>query len=291
MNYMQNIQNLRIGFIGAGKAAITLGSYFYHKGIRISGYCSLSSQSAQSAAEKTASHPFESKMDLVAASDLFFISTPDSEIEKVWEEIKKYNLKDKIVCHLSGSLSSDVFYGIDKSGASSYSIHPIFAFSDKDGSIEGVEKATFSIEGSTKDIDLIKKIFQTTGNNCFIIEKEQKIIYHAANVMISNLVTSLISIGIKSLEKILPPEEDILTALMPLIKGNILNIEKSGVVNSLTGPAERNDKETIVKHLTALNKDESLIYALLTKELIKISEKKHHEKDYNELLSIVSNFE
>lgn len=288
---MKNSLNLRIGFIGAGKAAVTLGAYFQEKGLKISGYSSLKHESAQSAAKITFSSAFKDVANLVSSSEIIFISTPDRDIAEVWQNIKKYNLKGKIICHLSGSLSSSIFSEADKLGSHVYSIHPMFPFSNKEGDFEGLENATFTIEGTAGGIDVIKEIFKTTDNKCCFIDKKQKIQYHAANVMVSNLITALISIGVKSLGNLWDSEKEAFEALLPLIQGNIDNIAKKGFVDSLTGPTERNDIETIKEHMTELNGDKRLIYALLTKELIEISKVKHPERDYAELQKLLESFD
>ena len=46
--------------------------------------------------------------------DILCITTTDREIGNVWNELQKQDLKDKIICHFSGSYSSAVFQGIDE---------------------------------------------------------------------------------------------------------------------------------------------------------------------------------
>jgi len=283
---LKNRTKQNIGFIGAGKVGITLGAYFRSKGLEISGYSSRDLQSSISAAKITSSIAFPEMSDLLATSEIIFISTLDSAIADVWQTIKKCDIKDKIICHLSGSISSDVFCGIGAVGAFGYSVHPMFAFSSKEGNYEGLKDACFTIEGFEERMDDIKGIFRRTGNKTFVIDKNKKTLYHASNVMASNLVTALLSIAVKSFEKCDISEGEALNALLPLIRGNIENIAKKGFPNSLTGPAERNDIETISKHLKVLNEDEGLIYGLLTKELVNISKVKNPNRDYSKILKL-----
>jgi len=283
---LESSEKQGIGFIGAGKAGITLGAYFRTKGLEISGYSSLSMESALSAARITSSNAFPELADLLSSSEIIFISTPDSAIAGVWQTLKKYVLRGKIICHLSGSLPSDLFYGIDRAGGSGYSVHPMFAFSSREGNFEGLQEACFTLEGPEERMDDVKEIFRRTGNRTFVIDKNRKALYHASNVMVSNLVTALLSIGIKSFEKCGVSEGEALNAMLPLIRGNIENIAKKGFPDSLTGPAERNDIDTIIKHLEVLEEEEGLIYGLLTKELVKISKVKHPERDYSGLLKL-----
>ena len=111
-----------IGFIGAGKAGVSLGSYFASKGLEISGYSSRTMESALSAARITGSSAFSSLKELIEHSDTIIISTPDDALPVVWKELQTLDPEGRIVAHLSGSLSSDIFEGIGQKGASGYSI-------------------------------------------------------------------------------------------------------------------------------------------------------------------------
>lgn len=279
-----------IGFVGAGKAGVSLGAYFRSKGLEISGYLSRSRKSAISAAELTSSKAFTALSDLVTASDIIIVSTPDGSIAKVWKELRKCDIRDRIVCHLSGSLSSDIFDGIEAKGSIGYSVHPMFAFGGRDGNFEDVEKAFFTIEGAKERLDEVREIFLCTGNRTFVIDKKQKHLYHVSNVMVSNLVTALLSLGTESFERCGVSGGEALEALLPLIKGNIENIAKRGFPGSLTGPVERNDTDTIMKHLDVLGEEERQIYSLLSKKLAELSKVKHPGRDQSKLLELLEKY-
>ena len=91
------------------------------------------------------------------AIDTIIITTPDGEIKNVWDSIKKLSITGKIICHCSGSLSSKVFSDIDNHKAYGYSIHPMFAISDKYNSYKNLNKAFITIEGSEKYLLNIKE--------------------------------------------------------------------------------------------------------------------------------------
>ncbi|MHB1485741.1 MAG: NAD(P)-binding domain-containing protein [Saccharofermentanales bacterium] len=78
------MDNIRIGFIGAGKVGVTLGAYFISKGLCFSGYSSRSIKSAQVAAEITSTQAFQGVQQFVEECDMLFITTPDDQITKVW---------------------------------------------------------------------------------------------------------------------------------------------------------------------------------------------------------------
>ena len=271
---------MKIGFIGAGKTGCTLGKYFTDHEIDVTGYFSKSRNSARMAAEFTGTRCFESLEDAVESSDIIFITASDGAIGEIWDSIKKLAIGDKIVCHCSGSLSSDVFTGIEESGAYGYSVHPMYAISDRYNSHVNFTEATVTIEGSEKHRDFVSDLFRKSGNTIKIISRENKPLYHAASVVVSNHVVGLIQFGVDLLEDCGFTGEEALEALFPLINNNVDNIRKSGIVNSLTGPVERGDAETVQKHLERLDGEDRELYRLLTRRILKIAKVKNKDRDY-----------
>lgn len=284
---MNALDKMQIGFIGAGKAGVSLGAYFRSKGLGVGGYISRSRASAQSAADITASKAYADMAGLAAQCGIIFITTPDDRIEEVWYELMRCDIRGGIICHTSGSVTSGVFAGIDECGAYGYSIHPMYAFAGRDGNIDGLDAACFTIEGDGRRLDDLKSIFSRMGNKTIIINREGKALYHLANVTASNLVLALISIGCEFLEEAGAGGDESLSALMPLIRGNIDNIAGKGLIDSLTGPAERNDTGTVQKHLSVLPAGYERIYKVLTGRLVELSAKKHPGRDYSKLLALL----
>ena len=69
---------------------------------------------------------------MLAASDVLFFTLPDKEIESVYRQISQLSIRGKIFCHCSGALSAqDAFPNIDDFSATGFSVHPLFAVSDK----------------------------------------------------------------------------------------------------------------------------------------------------------------
>jgi predicted short-subunit dehydrogenase-like oxidoreductase (DUF2520 family) len=283
MHYKIGGDIMVIGFIGGGKVGFSLGKYFSMKGIRLSGYYSKSYTDAKDASEFTNSKAYENINDLVTDSSMIFITTPDDCIHEVSQNLSNLNLTNKIICHTSGSLTSSILSNINNSGAFAYSIHPIFAFSDKYNSYKNLQSAYFSIEGKESHIHELKDFIQSLGNKAFVINKEDKSLYHLASVTVSNLVLSLISTGCSYLSQCGLSESDALQALFPLIQNNIDNIKANGFVDALTGPIERNDLGTVKHHIKAIPTNDDLLYKNLSLKLLQLSEKKHNDKDYKRL--------
>ena len=207
---------------------------------------------------------------IVIASDILFITVVDGAIEMVWDQIKRFNLEGKIICHCSGAMSSDVFSNIDKCKAYRYSVHPLFACSSKDNSYKDISSALFTIEGSKEKLDFMKNLVESLGNKVQVIKAKDKVKYHASAVMASNQMIGLIKTACDLLKESGFSQENALSAIKPLIYGNIDNVYRQGLKDALTGPVARGDMGTVNKHLNVLDGDTKNIYNLLTNKLIEL---------------------
>ncbi|ENY99746.1 hypothetical protein HMPREF1092_02882 [Clostridium thermobutyricum] len=274
---------MKIGFIGGGKVGFSLGKYLKENNFDVVGYFSKNVDSIKEAANFTNTKEFYSLKEILSESDILFITTTDSEIESVWENLKKLSIKNKIICHCSGALSSEIFKGRENYNVFGYSVHPLFPIKDKYESYKSLKDAVFTVEGDETYINIIISMFSSIGNKVKEIDKNDKVKYHKSAVLVSNLVLALISIGVEELESCGFNSDEALDSLYPLIKNNIKNIKEKGLYEALTGPVERGDLETVKKHLEASTCENKDIYKLLSKKLLEIGKKKNENKDYKEM--------
>ncbi len=270
---------MKIGFIGAGKVGVSLGKYFVEGGLQVSGYYSRSRSSSETASDFVGV-PSMGMEELVECSDIIFITVNDDHLINVREEVSKLGVAGKILVHASGSVSSEV---IQVSGVYSYSMHPMYPFSDKFTAYKNLGSAVFSIEGHEAKIEDVKAILEGLGNKVFKLSKDKKALYHLSNVMVSNLVLALLHKGIGYLKLCGVDEETAKEALLPLINSNIDNISNKSFEDSLTGPVERGDISTVEKHLKVIPDLDASLYNNLSKELLEIAKRKNLEKQYDEL--------
>ncbi|MGN0437663.1 MAG: Rossmann-like and DUF2520 domain-containing protein [Lachnospiraceae bacterium] len=282
---------MKIGFIGAGRAGCGIGKYFCTKkdqvNVQVTGYYSLLAQDAKWAADFTDSVFYERIEDVIAASDSIILSTPDGAIKDVWDSIPKDIISGRIICHLSGSLSSDVFSGIEDYGAYGISIHPLVAFSNKESVYEQLNEVSFTLEGHGYAVSKWQELFKLMGNATRQITKEAKPVYHAAASVLSNHVVAILDVGYELLKQCGFSDEEARSFSRILVKNNISNVIQNGTVDALTGPIERGDAETVKKHLSVLDKHEKNLYKACGKKLVSISKVKNPEKDYSKIENII----
>ena len=182
---------------------------------------------------------------------------PDSVIPFVDEELSllgKEALKDKLLVHCSGVLSA--ISALKKSSVltDTVSLHPMLDFNSKETSIDSIQKAFFTLEGSNAGIQKIKTILNETGIEHTVLSNDAspddlKAKYHLASVLVSNCVVGLFSMGQDLLCECGFSKEESLKALSPLFINNANNVIAQGVTHALTGPVLRNEAITLKKHM------------------------------------------
>ena len=278
---------MTIGIVGAGKAGCSIGKYLREQGAAIAGYFSKSRESVESAATFTGTKAFSSLGELVRKSDIIFIATPDGIIRSIWEQIAEEPIKGKIICHLSGSLSSNIFSGRERAGASGCSVHPMYAFSSKYTSSQQLNHILFTLEGDRRALELVGDVLEQTGLRFRIIDSSKKMRYHAAASMVSNMMIGLYQMSIEMLQDCGFRQEEARELVEPLVEGNIRRLLATTPQQALTGPIERNDAATVAGHLAVLTEEEQAVYRKLAKKLAELAMKKHPERDYKAVLELL----
>ena len=164
------------------------------------GYYDTNAAAAKEAAAFTQTAGFDQVQQLVRESDILFITTPDSLLVPVWEEIKGMSHRNQIICHCSGALSSDSFSGAKEAGVSCCSVHPMLPFSNKFSSYQQLEHAFFTVEGHPHAVQVITDLLTSYGNEVCRIDAAAKPEYHAAASILSNQVIAVLDTGYRLLE-------------------------------------------------------------------------------------------
>jgi len=220
------------------------------------------------------------------AADHVFITTPDDSIATIASELVWR--PEQSVVHCSGAASIDILEPAKKSGAMVGSFHPCQAFASVDQAIKNLPGSTFAIEAQGPLLDVLKEMASSIGCDWIELKPGNKALYHAAAVFASNYFVTLLKVATDLFQDFDVPTQQATKVLMPLIQGNIKNINSIGLPSCLTGPIARGDISTIEKHTSALKeKDPSILklYAELGLKTIPIAlEKGTLDKKVSEVL-------
>ena len=140
-------------------------------------------------------------------------------------------------------------------GANIGVLHPLQTFASVKQAVDNILGSTFAIEAEEPLLTTLKEMAETLECRWIELKAADKVIYHAAAVIASNYMVTLVKLADDLWETFAIPREQATQALLPLLKGTLNNIENVGIPQALTGPIARGDIDTIKKHLAALQKE------------------------------------
>ncbi|MBP9190919.1 MAG: DUF2520 domain-containing protein [Ignavibacteria bacterium] len=274
----------RVYIIGAGKVGSSLAFELRDKGYSIDFITDRNEDNLKklSSLIHPVSYSCTVDMNFICGSDIVFICVQDRFIKDIINEINNSGLdfKDKYFILTSGSESSELFpedtsvFSKDRTG----SMHPIQTFNKLSFYNQNLlDNIYFGIEGRQDSIDLMKEMIGNLNSKYIIVPSEKKHLYHSASVISSNFLVTLLNISSEVMGNLGINKAQTFEIFKPIIENTLKNIGTDGLVNSLTGPFERNDTETISNHLKIINTElPSLIpfYTLLGMETVKVAFKK-----------------
>jgi predicted short-subunit dehydrogenase-like oxidoreductase (DUF2520 family) len=238
--------------VGCGRVGTALAIFLTRAGYRAVGFASKSISSAERVANKIRSDCFSHvPWEITPGADMVFITTPDSVIPDVCNEISQHLgfAENAVVMHCSGALASSVLSAAKDCGAWIGSIHPLQSFASTDYETNPFQDIVVSIEGEDRALELARKISADLGGQGVEILTAAKTLYHASAVVASNFLVTLLDLAIRLIGEAGVRRQDAFKLLKPLIEGTLSNIEKVGTQDALTGPIARGDVKTVEEHI------------------------------------------
>ncbi|WP_372792176.1 Rossmann-like and DUF2520 domain-containing protein [Lutibacter sp.] len=190
-------------------------------------------------------------------ADIYIIAVSD---DAVIEIASKINFKNKLVVHTSGAIGMNDLHTNCNKGVfyllQSFTKNRIPDFSSIPVCLEAENE---------KDLKLLFQLASEISSTIYEINSEQRKHLHLAAVFVNNFVNVMYKIGHDICNTANVPFE----ILKPLILETASKIGEISPYEAQTGPARRNDTNTIEKHKTMLPINQREIYTLLTKSIHK----------------------
>ena len=249
---------MNIVCIGAGNVATHLAIAFKAMGADISQVWSRGSRNAEILAALTKAQPIISWEDLDLAADIYLIAVKDDAIAAVARQLKDVR---GIVIHTSGTTSIDVLQG---AGSGQGVLYPLQTFS-RTKALD-LTKVPFCLEADRPDtFEKISAIAHLLSTHVTAVSSEQRKILHLAAVFACNFSNHLYEIS----SALLQQHQLKFDLLKPLIMETAEKVQSSLPADVQTGPAVRNDQQTMEKHLAMLNDTPDLrhIYETLSNSI------------------------
>jgi predicted short-subunit dehydrogenase-like oxidoreductase (DUF2520 family) len=255
-----------ISFAGAGRVADALCKEMFRCGFTIDLIVNETEKNGRALADFCKAD-WSKELIFPDSTDVIIVSVPDSRLQSVLEKIKCS--PDTLVVHTAASFGLDIFpERITRKGV----FYPLQTFSKQRKII--FKDLPFFLESSdSKSSELLKKLAESIDSEANFINSEQRRLLHIAAVFVSNFTNHMLTVG-----KEIAAEAGVsFKVFEPLIKETISKAIETGPENSQTGPAVRNDQNTIEKHLELLSFSPELkrIYDEITRSIIEY----HNTKD------------
>lgn len=191
-------------------------------------------------------------------ADITIISVTDDAIAEVSGQLP---FENQLVVHTSGSMGLDALNSKNRKGV----FYPLQTFSkSKEIDFKAVPVCLETEHES--DYTILETAAKSVSDKVFKINSEQRQSLHIAAVFSCNFVNHLYQLGKEICDENQVPFE----ILFPLIQETADKIKTLSPLEAQTGPAKRNDRKTIEKHLSALDdENKKSIYQLLTQSIQK----------------------
>jgi predicted short-subunit dehydrogenase-like oxidoreductase (DUF2520 family) len=248
----------RIAFIGAGKVAWHLAPALKNAGHAIVQVISRSALSAQRLADRVGCDFTDKIKDLDLEVDILFLTVPDHTLVEIIHDISNYR---GLVIHTSGTFSTMRFtcqkykYGC---------MYPVQTFTQKRNL--DLSQVPLLIEGSEPAVtERISLLARDVSSRVFEVNTENRRNVHLAAILANNFTNHFLFQSYKILAgKNLP-----VSWIEPLIRETYEKAIEMGPEKAQTGPAIRNDENTINKHMELLSYNPELqeIYRLISNSI------------------------
>ncbi len=274
-----------IVFIGAGKVAHTLLPLLVKKNYNVKGIISKNKVSASSLGSKYNLDFYSSGFKKITFEHrIFFITVPDGQISNAARKLASINLdfQESLFIHTSGSESSSALKVLEENGGSTASFHimqtfPSFKQTDITNSFAAIEA------GSLKAERFLFSLARTLNLKAFRLTIEEKVFYHMAGVYTANFLNANFFAAEKLLNMTALNGRQHYNLFEPIINTTLSNIKNNGIAESLSGPVQRGDFNTIQRHIAALKKLRSaekrlLLHSYISQSLLLLEIMKQKEK-------------
>ena len=190
---------------------------------------------------------------LIKEADVTIIAVSDDAIANI-----SYNLKNALVVHTSGSVEMKALKNQKNKGVfyllQSFSKEKEINFSNVPICLEAENKS---------DLAKLEKLASLLQGNIYHLSSLQRKKIHVAAVFVNNFTNHMYTIAHNICEEHNVP----FNILQPLIEETSQKIKNLTPKEAQTGPAKRNDMETIKNHLNLLSKSQQELYLKITQSI------------------------
>lgn len=271
LNVRRGFVSEEISFVGAGRSGSMFAIFFKGLGYPVKFIIDCIPEKAVELSKRVPGAIAGGMELLKELSGAVFISVNDDAIRDVFLRIWEQNTSPEYFFHFSGAHSSALFEEAAKAGKGVGSLHPNISISDPEKALRRIRNVDCIIEGNEKGLRFLTNFLHKASLSVSIIGKKDKVLYHTAAVFSANFTQVLFEISRRLYVEAGLPDETARRIVSNYASVILERIKSEDLIGTLTGPAIRNDVETIKKEteeLKKLSQDLSELYELLSKTII-----------------------
>ena len=244
-------QALRVGFVGAGRLARALSLALQTAGVPVVRVASRSDASAHALAQALPDCHVSDLPALVQTCDLVFLTSPDARIADIARTAPWRT--GQAVVHCSGATAVAVLQPAADAGALIGGFHPMQSFgADPGAAVASLPGCTVAIEAAAPLDTLLQDLARRLGCAGISLPPQARVRYHASGGYASQHVHALLADAVRLWQSWGATEQQALDALLPLLRGTLESLARSGVAAGMPGPVSRGDAGTVRLHRQAL---------------------------------------
>lgn len=243
---------MKIGIVGAGRIAQSLGRLLNCRGANVIAIASRTIASAEAAASFIGSPVQPMLLPRIASqADHLLLAVTDGALTTVAQQLADAGFIGAVL-HTSGSAGLGPLAPLAAAGAFTGVLHPLQTVPTPEQGLAALPGSYFTIGGGPQAVTWAADIVALLEGHALQIAPDAWPLYHAAAVMASNYQCALIDSALELLIRSGIDSEAALSAIAPIVRAAARNILSFGPVDALTGPIQRGDTATVQAHLAAL---------------------------------------
>jgi predicted short-subunit dehydrogenase-like oxidoreductase (DUF2520 family) len=250
---------MKVVCIGSGNVATHMAVALKASGAELLQIWSRELENARRLASVVGAEAIADLQLLTRSADFYIISVKDDAIAQIAGALDGLN---GLVVHTSGAADMELLSSFRRYGV----FYPLQTFS-KSRPVK-FDRVPLCLEAVDADaMEQLKGIALRLGSPVYVVSSEKRRILHLAAVFACNFVNHLYALG----HRILEERELDFEMLRPLIAETAGKVQEDFPEHVQTGPAVRNDEQTLLKHLALLNGESQLqdIYQTLSNSIKK----------------------
>jgi predicted short-subunit dehydrogenase-like oxidoreductase (DUF2520 family) len=244
---------MRVGIIGAGRIAQSLGRLLYVRGAGVVALAARSQESAERAAAFIGADVQPMRLaEISSRADHLLIAVTDGALPETAAQIAGLGFRGGTVLHTSGNAGPGALRALASCGTAVGVLHPLQTIPTPDAGLHSLPGSFFALGGDERALHWATAIVGLLQGRPLHIAPDAWPLYHAAAVMASNYQSALMDSALELFGLAGVPRDTALSALAPIVRSALDNILSAGPVAALTGPIQRGDAGTVRAHLASL---------------------------------------